>query len=305
MKKNYLLVALLLMTMLSTLGLSSQPTVEAAPLSVPPSATEIRKYLVVAMGDDADNGDAFLMSNTEIGADRNVLSTSSDPEFPAVGFPNLLDVFDDRSSGGNDNRWNVSTDPDTVSVTGEGVVSPGEGVDWSGEVALTASTAVNGGQGGKFNASNSLVFADTGIQGTVANPIDGASNSRHLDVGETTFAQSAPLGLGNGVTGNNNFSTLLSELSAWQTFIEGLPAEVTITSLTGFQNNEANNGVIQGTPNNGLITTYGSGNDTNSDGFVIIDINLGGSDFSLTNLDWAIIANDGVHLSSGCATAAT
>jgi hypothetical protein len=27
---------------------------------------------------------------------------------------------------------------------------------------------------------------------------------------------------------------------------------------------------------------------------LFIDINLGGSDFSLTNLDWAIIANDGV-----------
>jgi hypothetical protein len=293
MKKNFFLVALLLMTMLSTLGLSSQRTAEAAPLNAPPGPTEIRKYLIVSMGDDNDVGDAFLMSSTEIGADREVLSTPGDPGFPTNGsFPNLLSIFATRSGGGA--RWNTSTDPDTVSVAGVGVVSPGEGADWSGEVALTASTAVNGGQGGKFNASNSLVFADTGIQGTVANPIDGASNSRYLDVGETTPAQSSALGLaGNGVTGGNNFSPLLSELSAWKTFIVGLPAEVTITSLTGFQNNEANNGVIQGTPNNGLITTYGIGNDTNNDGIVIIDINLSG-DFNLTNLDWAIIANDGV-----------
>src|SRR5688572_24171572 len=200
-KKKFFLTTLLLTTILSILAMNSGLNAEAAPLAAPPT-TEIRKYLVISMGDDADNGDAFLMSNTEIGADREVLSTPSDPGFPTNGsFPNLLDVFDDRSSGGNDNRWNISTDPDTVSVTGDGVVSPGEGVDWSGEVALTASTTTNGGQGGKFNASNSLVFAATGIQGTVANPIDGASNSRHLDVGETTPAQSAALSLGNGVTG--------------------------------------------------------------------------------------------------------
>src|SRR5687768_3214080 len=219
MKKNFFLTTLLLITILSILAMNSGLNAEAAPLGAPPSATEIRKHLVISMGDDADNGDAFLMSNTEIGADREVLSTPSDPGFPTNGsFPNLLDVFDDRSSGGNDNRWNISTDPDTVSVTGGGIVSPGEGVDWSGEVALTSD-------GGKFNASNSLVFADTGIQGTVANPIDGASNSRYLDVGETTPAQSSALGLsGNGVTGNNNFTTLLSELSVWKTVIIGLPA---------------------------------------------------------------------------------
>src|SRR5687768_6983011 len=39
-----------------------------------PNASEIAKYLVVAMGDDADMGRAFQMSNSEIGADRNVLS---------------------------------------------------------------------------------------------------------------------------------------------------------------------------------------------------------------------------------------
>src|SRR5688572_30760055 len=295
MRSNYFLLTLLLITVLLTFGLGARLNAGAAPLGAPPSSTEIRRYLVISMGDDSDNGDAFLMSNTEIGADREVLSTPSDPGFPTNGsFPNLLDVFDDRSTGGNDNRWNISTDPDTVSVSGVGVVSPGEGVDWSGEVALTASTA-NGGLGGKFNASNSLVFADTGIQGTIANPIDGASNSRYLDVGETTPAQSSALGLGgNGVTGGNNFSTLLSELSGWKTVIVGLSAEVTITSLTPFQNNEALNGVIQGTAGNGHITTYGIGNDTNNDGLVVIDINLGGSDFNLNNLDWAIIANDGV-----------
>jgi len=252
------------------------------------SIDEIHKYLVIAMGDDADVGRAFLMSNSEIGADREVLSTPSDPGFPTNGsFPNLLDVFDDRSTGGSNNRWDTSSDPDIVSVSGFGVVSPAESIDWSGEVALTSN-------GGRFDFSNSLVFADTGVQGTVSNPVQGASNSEFLDVGDTTPAEATPLALNNGATGSNDFTALLSELGDWKTFIEGLPAEITITSLStpyDFQNNEALNGVINGV--NGLITTYGSANDTNSDGVVIIDINLSG-DFSLTNLDWAIIINDDV-----------
>jgi hypothetical protein len=58
------------MTMLSTLALSSQSSVEAAPFGAAPSATEIRRYLVISMGDDNDNGDTFLISKTEIGTDR-------------------------------------------------------------------------------------------------------------------------------------------------------------------------------------------------------------------------------------------
>ncbi|NEP08280.1 MAG: hypothetical protein F6K34_28065, partial [Okeania sp. SIO4D6] len=261
--------------------------------SFPPSApslTEIGKYLVVAMGDDADVGRAFQMSNSEIGANRDVLSDSSDPDFSVTdgGFPNLLDVFKDRSSSGT--RWNTSTNPNTVSVSDDGnleVVSPGQGIDYSGEVALTSNN-------GRFDFSNSLVFADVGIQGVRNNPAQGTSNSFHADIGETTQSQSDSLGLGSGATGGNDFTSLLDELNDWKTFIEGLSAEETITNLSPFQNNEARNGVIEGTSGRGLVTTYDASNDTNNDGIVVIDINLGDNDFNLTNLDWAILADDGV-----------
>ncbi|NES69493.1 MAG: hypothetical protein F6K24_31855 [Okeania sp. SIO2D1] len=255
-----------------------------------PSLTEIGEYLVIAMGDDGDVGRAFQMSNSEIGANRDVLSNSSDPDFSITdgGFPNLLDVFQDRSSSGT--RWDTSTNPNTVSVSDDGnleVVSPGEVIDYSGEVALTSDN-------GRFDFSNSLVFADVGIQGVTNNPAQGTSNSFHADIGETTQGTSDSLGLNSGATGGNNFSSLLTELNDWKTFIEGLSAEETITNLSPFQNNEARDGVIQGTPGNGLVTTYDASDETNNDGIVVIDINLGGSDFDLTNLDWAIVADDGV-----------
>ncbi|MCP4292433.1 MAG: T9SS type A sorting domain-containing protein [bacterium] len=242
------------------------------------------------MGDDADNGRAFQMSNSEIGADRKVLSTPSDQGFPTNGsFPNLFDVFEERSTGGSNPRWDTNADPNVVSVSGEGLVSPIESIDWSGEVALTSN-------GGRADLSNSLVFAETGIQGVVSNPLQGSSNSKYLNVGETSPGEASALALNNGATGNNNFSSLLSELGNWKSFIQGLSADKTITNLNAYQNNEANNGFIQGTSGNGLITTFGSSDDTNGDGIVIIDINPNDEfgDFNLTNLDWAIIVNDDV-----------
>lgn len=127
--------------------------------------SQVGKFLVISMGDDADVGRTFQMSNTEIGADRKVLSVAQDPGYIADGgFPNLFDVFDQR--------WNVATNPD--SVTGAATVF--QGADWSGEVALTS---VNG----KFHSSNSLVFADTGIQTVHASPLASVSDSKYFGGG--------------------------------------------------------------------------------------------------------------------------
>lgn len=115
-----------------------------------PSVAEISQYLVIAMGDDADVSKAFLQVGTEIGADRVLLSVSNDPGYVTDGsFPNLAAVFG--------TRWNTGTNPDSLNSAAPIF----QGVDWSGEVALTSD---NGTQ----DVSNSLVFADTGIQRVAA-----------------------------------------------------------------------------------------------------------------------------------------
>src|SRR5688500_15332497 len=53
-----------------------------------PSMSQVGKYLVISMGDDADVGRAFQMSDTELGADRKVLSIAQDPGYITDGsFP--------------------------------------------------------------------------------------------------------------------------------------------------------------------------------------------------------------------------
>jgi plastocyanin len=247
--------------------------VAAPAFAAPPSAVEISKYLVISMGNDADVGRAFQMSNTEIGADRQVLSTPSDPGCPTNGsFPNLLNVF----GGDTPPRWNLATNPDSLN----GAELLFQGFDFSGEVALTSNN-------GKFDSSNSLVFADIGIQSAATNPTTGGpsiSNSFHFDIGESPPCSNADsLALNSGATGSNNFAPLLAELSTWKSYIEGLSSELTINSNSDFQNNEASNGT------GGLRTNYDS-NDTNNDGVVVIDINSNSSlgDWNLVNLDWVI-----------------
>ncbi len=232
---------------------------------VVPSVAQIAKYLVVSMGDDADVGRAFQMSNSEIGADRRVLSVAQDPGYITDGgFPNLLDVFS--------SRWNVTTDPDSIS----GAAPVFAGIDWTGEVALTSDN-------GKFDSSNSLVFADLGIQTMHSSPLASVSNSYFYDLGVTGPA-GPMLAIGSGVTTGNNFAPLLSELTAWRTYILSLTADATIANNAAFQNNRAANGI------GGLRTTY---TDVNGDGIAVVDVDPGG-DFDLANLDWVISSANNV-----------
>src|SRR5688572_14656197 len=109
-----------------------------------PSATEIEKYLVIAMASDSDLR-PLQTSCTELGADRIVLSTTSSPTWTPLNgcLPNLANVFGNPSSP----RWNIATDPDSVN----GAAALFQGIDCSGNIALTSTNSM-------FDASNSLFF---------------------------------------------------------------------------------------------------------------------------------------------------
>ena len=262
-RRILLAVLLVLLTVAAFLPVFSAPLTESAALSAIPPVSEIGKYLVISMGDDANIGRAFQMSNSEIGADREVLSTANDPGCVTDGgFPNLLGVFG--------TRWETSTNPDSL----DDHTPLFQGIDWSGEVALTSDN-------GTFDSSNSLVWADTGIQTVDPSPLASVSNTKYMDVGNSNCA-GANIAIGTGVTTGNSFATLLSDLSSWKSYIEGLSAESSITDQSAWTNNSANDGA------GGLITTYADALDTNSDGVIVVDFDISGQDFSVNNTDWII-----------------
>jgi hypothetical protein len=239
-----------------------------------PPTTEIEKYLVIAMADDADTR-PFQMSCTELGADRIVLSTTSSPTWTQLDgcLPNLVSTF-------GTGRWNTATDPDSV----DGAATLFQGIDWSGTVALTSDNSV-------FDASNSLVFSSLGIQSgrPSGTPIGSVSNTDHyFDPDQTPVPN--PISLANGVSIGNDFSTLLADLTAWKAFILSLPADETLTSIEtpyDFTDSVASNGAL-GT---GLRTTFTNSNPLD-DSFIVVDFNIQG-DFSMTNLDWVIDSEGG------------
>ncbi|RLT40063.1 MAG: hypothetical protein DWI57_09120, partial [Chloroflexi bacterium] len=265
LRKRRVLIAglLVLLTVAAFMPVFSAPLTESAAVSAIPPVSEIGKYLVISMGDDANIGRAFQMSNSEIGADRKVLSTANDPGCVTDGgLPNLLGVFG--------TRWNTATNPDSLNSH----TPLFQGIDWSGEVALTSDN-------GTFDSSNSLVWADTGIQTVDASPLASVSNTKYMDVGNSNCA-GANIAIGTGVTTGNSFATLLSDLSSWKSYIEGLSAESSITNQSAWTNNSAAGGA------GGLITTYADALDTNSDGVIVVDFNISGQDFSVNNTDWII-----------------
>ena len=234
--------------------------------TAPPTTTQIGNYLVIGMGDDADIDNAFQMSNSEIGADKNILSAGEAVGFGnGSSFPNLRDVFT--------NRWNLATNPDSLN----NATACFQGVDWSGNVALTSDNS-------SFDSANSLVYANLGIRTAAAkSQFDSVdSQSRYFPNGNST----SPVALrSQGTSNNNNLAAILTELSAWKSFINGLSGEATITKAqieSIFVNNSASNG------NGGLRQTYGDALDTNNDGIILVDVNTQGIDFAVNNTDWVI-----------------
>ena len=229
---------------------------------LPPfEAGEITQYLFIGTGDDS-SGDAINLQKTEFGADQIFVS---DPD------PNLVSVFVDT------NRWSSATNRTTGSVPASAPVF--EGIDYSGNMAITSST-------GGFTMSDSDVYANE-YAVRCASP-DGTSSGECRDnfsspSGSPWFSPTTPpdggppvnegdIGNGNGVVGSFDHSDLITELEDAWTFINTRTAEATINANL----------------ENGSSTFNIDAADTNMDGYAVIDIDVGDNDFELNNYDWIL-----------------
>jgi hypothetical protein len=218
-----------------------------------PVSTEINQYLIVGMT-SFGTATALDIQQTELGADQQVLSTYD---------PNTRDVFKPGQ------RW-----PDPFGATVDPPPPPAasifEGIDWSGNVAVTSQT-------GKFSMSNTDVYANLGIHCATTPCNASVSNSQFFPDQQTTAAGNLPA---VGVT-TFNPAPLLGELAAWKLFIQDplLLADATITSNIVNQNSLDGSGPY--------ITNLA---DLNNDGVIVIDISIDGgkSDFELNNSDWIL-----------------
>lgn len=285
-------------SMASMVGLALFST---AALAAPPATPETSKYLVIGTGQgkSGDEFAAFRQSNTELGADQEVVSSNqlstliqNRGSVSSGSVPNLFGVFlgnagANATLGGN--RWN-DTDSNLGSNTfGVPDRLPGarplfEGIDFSGNVALTGSLA-------KFDSSNSDVNANIGVQcnrasGCFPNP----SGSNSFFSGPNVFsAPNVPIAPQNLNTGNgiSQFSPtpLIEELKKVRDFIVGLVTENTMTS--GFVNRNIKDSAL------GLVVTNLDLIDTNNDGYAVININVGNNKFELNNTDWILQSTKG------------
>ncbi|NET14977.1 MAG: hypothetical protein F6K08_20160, partial [Okeania sp. SIO1H6] len=251
------------------------------------SIDEIQKYLIVGLKSQ-DNGDAVNLQNGEFGADREVLSQGGTSPTGA-SFPTINSVFDQRWEPSNNEAYLEHPIFNTQ-------IAPFEGIDYSGNIALTSSD-------GQISVSNTDIFADLGILTTNSNnPVQSISNADYFDVGAN---QNSPTGQlptnsagtnGDGFTTGVNLDPLTNELDDWKTFIEGATGEGTITQNIENENYKDGSGpfVIELVEQGG--TANGSSNlsftDTNGDGVVIIDVNRGGDDWELNNSDVIIDGPD-------------
>ena len=222
-----------------------------------PDSEEIRKYLIVGMKSQT-NGDAVnVNSSNELGANQEFLSSSD---------PNTHDVFAARwaAGGGSAN----ATPPPAAPVF--------EGIDWSGNVAVTSGT-------GRFSMSDIDVYADLGVHCATAPCDQSVSNTLWFQDQQTTPFGAMPV---VGVSAFNP-TNLKNELIDWKAFIDGLTAETTLTSNIEYENS------IDGV---GPRVTDLNAIDSNDDGIAVIDINIdgGNSDFEINNSDWILQGDDDV-----------
>ncbi|MEM9352098.1 MAG: hypothetical protein AAGA92_03715 [Planctomycetota bacterium] len=233
------------------------------PLATFPDQTELNKYLIVGMTSD---GDAVDVQNTELGADRQVLSDgSSVPNSQSEAGPNTFDVFAER--------WGDGTE---TSVPPSPAAPIFEGIDWSGNVAITDDD-------GEFSMSNIDLYADIGVQCNGTPCDQSVSNTLWFEDQQLTATGNVP---SVGVSSFNS-GPLLTEIQGWKDYIDGLTAETTITS------NIVNQNDIDGT---GPFITDLDAADTNNDSLAVIDIVIdgGNSDFELNNSDWILQGSEDV-----------
>ena len=290
--------------------------IQGVQAAVIPGSDLLNDYLAIATGTGTRGNmfEAFSMSNTELGADQEVLSKagSGHPQrlgsLPAGGVPSLFDVFAGNAGanatlGGN--RWNdIDHAGGNGQTAGEVDRLPGarplfEGIDHSGNVAITGFRA-------KFATSNSDVNATTGIQcrDTTATCTTLSSSNSYFD--DSAPNTNTPLTATNGVTQftNAQLSELIVDLTATRDFIVGLSAETvfaqssfttanglphTTGEHTGSGSNFASAFVNRNIKDaNGVVVTDLDAIDANNDGFAVINIDAGSNEFILNNTDWIL-----------------
>jgi hypothetical protein len=241
------------------------------------SVSEMNKYLLIGTTSD-ETAQAVDVQNGDLGADIVVLSDEIDDN---VDF-DLHDVFiNDDGSRKDVKQWvNVdnkhSTSPDFL----PGAAQVGEGVSWTGDVALTSPT-------GYFNMSNVELYGQVGVVAARSNPVSSVSNSEFFPNGvgdgfdKTGNGQNLPP---NGVSTNTSaMAALRSELDAFEQFVTDLAPEATLSPGNGLPTSEGIEDVDYFELN---VDQY----DTNNDGIAVIDIEVGNGDkdFKLTNSHWVI-----------------
>lgn len=296
-----------------------------------PGSELLSDYLVIATGNGAASSsrfESFSMSNTELGADQEVISNSSVGNSPqrvggSDGYNGGLDLNGtfaptngaNASFGGN--RWN-NVDPDHPNDT---IPNPDrlpgarpifEGIDFTGNVALTGNHSI-------LSVSNTDTNASLGIRCTIAVSScnnGGVSNSSYFDI--TAPNTERNLGADGGDVSNegmNVFSTadrnaLIVDLAATRDYIVGLQQETlfaqsafttadglpfTTGEHTGSGSNFASAFVNRNIKDsNGVVVIDLDAIDANDDGFAVVDINAGDNAFNINNTDLILKSTQGV-----------
>lgn len=256
--------------LLSLTALAAMSPAQAGYIGAPP-ANSIGDYLIIGNMDKSE-GDAVNVQNTELGANRQVLSDGSSVQNTAgEAGPNTRDVF---YQGGD--RWRSTYSPTSSSDTHQ-AAEIFEGIDWTGNVAVTSDK-------GRFSMSNMDVFADKGVQCAYADLSkcdQSVSNTYWFEDQKTNHSGQMP---NNGVS-SLAAAPLINQMVGWKAFIDSLTADVTWKDEKQFENKNRKD---SGGPVYTNIDDIDA--DGNNDGFAVIDIkiNKGDSDWELNNTDWII-----------------
>ncbi|MCP4304404.1 MAG: hypothetical protein GY788_05905, partial [bacterium] len=210
---------------------------------------------------------AVNVQNGDLGADIIVLSTEINDN---VDF-DLDDVFL-HNAGSEwvdvDNRYN--TQPDYLPGAGQ----VGEGVTWTGDVALTSPNAA-------FDMSNVELYGQVGVVADSSNPVSSVSNSEFFPNGKGDGFDKTGNGLNlpsNGVTPNADaeMAALRAELDAFEEFVTDLAPEATLSpSGSGAERLPSQDGIEDIDIYELNVDQF----DTNGDGIAVIDIDMGDNDF--------------------------
>ena len=264
------------------------PETGHATLSVP-SINEIEKYLIVGFKDSA-HGDAVNLQNGEFGADREVLSTGDHDSPTGASFPNIRSVFDQRWKPDGSEAY-------LVHPIGGTKIAPDEGIDWSGNIALTDGN-------GELSVSDTDIFADLGnydpalaeigIVTASANPVQSISNADYFKQGDGPSSSTGLLP-SVGIQTSVDLAPLTDQINDWKIWLDdaGHGGELGQNQLTqDIENQNYKEGgsdpfVIEllslgGTARTGTDLSFV---DVNGDGFVFIDVSRPGDDWKINNTD--------------------